>query len=57
MKKILAILVASCVLASPVMAAEKKAVKAPVKKEVKHHKKFDGTTMAGTKPDTPAKKK
>ena len=31
---------------------------AAVKKEVKHHKKVDGTTVAGTKPDTtPAKKK
>ena len=31
--------------------------KAPAKKEVKKHKKADGTKMAGTKPDTaPAKK-
>jgi len=38
----------------------KKAVaekKAPAKKEVKHHKKAEGTQVAGTKPDTlPAKK-
>jgi len=56
MKKILALFVASCVLASPVMAAEK--AKAPAKKEAKHHKKAEGTEIAGTKPDTaPAKKK
>ena len=32
---------------------------APAKKEIKHHKKFDGTSMAATKPDTvvPKKKK
>jgi len=32
---------------------------AAVKKEVKHHKKAEGTAVAGTKPDTvaPAKKK
>ena len=29
----------------------------PAKKEVKHHKKFDGTEVAGTKPDTVAPKK
>ena len=30
---------------------------AVVKKEIKHHKKADGTKVAGTKPDTaPAKK-
>jgi Ni/Co efflux regulator RcnB len=55
MKKLLALLVASCVLANPVMAAEK--AKAPVKKEVKHHKKAEGTEIAGTKPDTVKKKK
>ena len=55
MKKLLALLVASCFLASPVMAAKKPA---PAKKEVKHHKKAEGTQVAGTKPDTtPAKKK
>jgi Ni/Co efflux regulator RcnB len=54
MKKLLTLLVASCFLASPVMAAKKPA---PVKKEVKHHKKFDGETMADTKPDTVAPKK
>jgi hypothetical protein len=33
--------------------------KAPAKKEVKHHKKAEGTEVAGTKPDTvtPKKKK
>jgi hypothetical protein len=56
MKKLLALLVASCVLVSPVMATEK--AKAPAKKEVKHHKKAEGTEIAGTKPDTaPVKKK
>jgi hypothetical protein len=30
---------------------------AAVKKEVKHHKKADGTKMAGTKPDTVPTKK
>ena len=57
MKKLLALLVTSCFLASPVMAVEK--AKAPAKKEVKHHKKAEGTEIAGTKPDTvaPAKKK
>jgi len=55
MKKLLALLVASCVLASPVMAAEK--AKTPAKKEVKHHKKAEGTEIAGTKPDTVAPKK
>jgi len=57
MKKLLTLLVASCFLASPVMAAKKPA---PVKKEVKHHKKFDGEKMSDTKPDTakaPNKKK
>ena len=54
MKKLLTLLVASCVLANPVMAAKKPA---PVKKEVKHHKKAEGTAMAGTKPDTVAPKK
>ena len=29
----------------------------PAKKEVKKHKKFDGETVATTKPDTPVKKK
>jgi hypothetical protein len=39
------------------MAADKKPTKAPVKKEVKHHKKAEGTQVAGTKPDTVAPKK
>ena len=57
MKKLLALVVASCFLASPVMAAKKPA---PIKKEIKHHKKAEGTEIVGTKPDTvkaPAKKK
>jgi len=56
MKKLLALVVASCFLASPAMAEKKPA---PAKKEVKHHKKAEGTQVAGTKPDTvaPAKKK
>jgi heat shock protein HslJ len=56
MKKLLALLVVSCFLTSPVMAETKKPTP---KKEVKHHKKAEGTQVAGTKPDTvaPAKKK
>jgi len=60
MKKLLAILIVA-LCATSAMAVEK--AKAPtkpavVKKVVKHHKKFDGTEVAGTKPDTaPAKKK
>jgi len=54
MKKLLALLVASCFLTNPVMAAKKPA---PVKKEVKHHKKAEGTEVASTKPDTVAPKK
>jgi len=54
MKKILALLIASCVLISPVYAAKKPA---PAKKEVKHHKKAEGTEIAGTKPDTVKPKK
>ena len=60
MKKLLALLVVA-VVASSAMATEKAKApvkkEAPAKKEVKHHKKFDGTEVAGTKPDTPAKKK
>ena len=60
MKKLLALLIVA-VFASSAMATEK--AKAPtkpaVKKEVKHHKKADGTKIADTKPDTvvPKKKK
>jgi len=58
MKKLLALLIVT-VFASSAMAAEK--TKAPtkpaVKKEVKHHKKAEGTEIAGTKPDTVKKKK
>ena len=50
MKKLLALLIVT-VFASSAMAAEK--TKAPtkpaVKKEVKHHKKAEGTEIAGTK--------
>jgi len=59
MKKLVALLVA-LTFVSPIFAAEKAKTPAKpvVKKEVKHHKKVDGTTVAGTKPDTaPAKKK
>ena len=58
MKKLLALLIVA-VFASSAMAADKKPTKAPAKKEVKHHKKAEGTQVAGTKPDTvvPKKKK
>jgi len=59
MKKLLALLLVA-VFASTAIAAEKKEpAKKPTaeKKEVKHHKKAEGTEIAGTKPDTPAKKK
>jgi len=56
MKKILALLILA-VFASSAMAADKKPEKAPAKKEVKHHKKAEGTEIAGTKPDTVAPKK
>ena len=55
MKKLLALLIVAA-FASTAMAAEP-TKKAPAKKEVKHHKKFDGEKVEGTKPDTPAKKK
>jgi len=55
MKKLLALLISACVLATPALATEKK--KPAVKKEVKHHKKAEGTEIAGTKPDTVKKKK
>jgi len=55
MKKLLALLIVA-MFASTAIATEK--AKAPVKKEVKHHKKAEGTKVEGTKPDTaPAKKK
>jgi len=55
MKRLLAFLIVA-IFASTAMAADKKP--APAKKEVKHHKKAEGTEIAGTKPDTaPAKKK
>ena len=55
MKNLLALLLVA-VFASSAMAAEP-AKKAPAKKEVKHHKKFDGEKMSDTKPDTVAPKK
>ena len=61
MKKLLALLIVA-VFASTAMATENAKAptkkEAPAKKEVKHHKKAEGTEIAGTKPDTaPAKKK
>jgi len=58
MKKLLALLIVA-VFASSAMATEKAKApaKAPAKKEVKHHKKAEGTEIAGTKPDTVAPKK
>jgi hypothetical protein len=55
MKKLLALLIVA-VFASTAMAAET-AKKAPAKKEVKHHKKAEGTEISKTKPDTVAPKK
>jgi hypothetical protein len=54
MKKLLALLIVAA-FASTAMAAEP-AKKAPVKKEVKHHKKFDGEKVPEKAP-APAKKK
>jgi hypothetical protein len=54
MKKLLALLIVA-VFASTAVAADKKP--APAKKEVKHHKKAEGTKVEGTKPDTVAPKK
>jgi hypothetical protein len=54
MKKLLAVLIALAV-ASPAFAADKKS--APAKKEVKKHKKFEGTKVADDKPTAPVKKK
>jgi len=58
MKKLLALLIVA-VFASSAMSTEKAKApaKAPAKKEVKHHKKAEGTEIAGTKPDTVAPKK
>jgi hypothetical protein len=54
---VLNILIWSVVCFEVAHAAEPAKKPAVVKKEVKHHKKADGTKMAGTKPDTaPAKK-
>ena len=51
MKKLLAILIAAA-FAMPAFAADKKPV---AKKEVRHHKKFEGTAVP-TPPPAPAKK-
>lgn len=57
MKKLLALALVA-VFASTSFAAEPAKKKAaPAKKEVKHHQKFDGTKVEGTKPDTVAPKK
>jgi hypothetical protein len=57
MKKLIALLIVAA-FASTAIAAEP-AKKAPAKKEVKHHKKAEGTEISKTKPDTvvPKKKK
>jgi len=56
MKKLLALLVVA-VFASSAMAAEPaKKKEAPAKKEVKHHKKFEGEKVPEKAP-APAKKK
>ena len=52
MKKLLALLIAA-IFMMPAFATTKPAPK----KVVKHHAKVDGTTMAGTKPDTVVPKK
>lgn len=52
MKHVLAVLIALAV-ASPAFAADKPA---PAKKEVKKHKKFEGTKVADA-PKAPTKKK
>ena len=52
MKKLLAILIAVA-FAMPAFAVDKKPV---AKKEVKHHKKFEGTTVPTPAPKAPAKK-
>ncbi len=51
MKKLLAILIAAA-FTMPALAADKKPA---AKKEVKHHKKFEGTAVP-TPPPAPAKK-
>ena len=54
MSKLIALLIATAV-AMPAFAADKKP--APAKKEVKKHKKFEGSKVADDKPKAPAKKK
>ena len=57
MKKLLALLLVAA-FAVPAMAVEKKPAAKPaaVKKEVKKHKKFEGTTVPTPAPKAPAKK-
>ena len=54
MKKLLILLI-SLAFVAPAFAADKKP--APVKKEVKKHKKVEGSKVADDKPTAPAKKK
>ena len=54
MKQLLAILIA-LVVAGPAFAADTKP--APAKKEVKKHKKFEGSKVSDAKPTAPVKKK
>ena len=49
--------IVGCELAHAEPAKKPVAKTAPAKKVVKHHAKFDGTSMAATKPDTVALKK
>jgi hypothetical protein len=57
MKKLIALLIASAFI-MPAYAADKKpAPKKVEKKEVKKHKKFEGSKVADDKPKAPAKKK
>lgn len=56
MKKLLAILIATAFV-MPAFAAEKKSAPKKVeKKEIKKHKKFEGSKVADDKPTPPAKK-
>jgi hypothetical protein len=54
---VLNILIWSVVCFEVAHAAEPAKKPAAVKKEVKHHKKAEGTKVAGTKPDTVPTKK
>lgn len=54
MKKLLALLIIGA-FATTAIAADKP--KAPVKKEIKKHKKFEGSKVADDKPKKPVAKK